>query len=101
MPAVATPRLGPAAFARIYRIHQCLASGRPINAETLARELEMSPRTIKRDVAHMMDRLGCEIAWNAATRSYYYTSPCESLPLLRLTADELTAVALAGKTFAA
>jgi predicted DNA-binding transcriptional regulator YafY len=92
---------GRSALARVMRIHERLGNEQQITAESVAREFEVSPRTIKRDIELMRDRLGVPIAWDASSRSYYYTHHCDLLPLLRIDADEALALALAGKTFAA
>lgn len=92
---------GRSALERVIRIHERLANGQPITAESIAREFEVSSRTIKRDIDLMRDRLGVPIAWNSSDRTYYYTHQCDLLPLLRIEADEALALTLAGKMFAA
>jgi predicted DNA-binding transcriptional regulator YafY len=92
---------GPAALGRIVALHRRLNAGEALNAESFAAELEVSSRTIKRDIDLMRDQLGVPIAWDAAHQTYYYTRHCDLLPLLRIDADEALALALAGKTFAA
>lgn len=96
-----TGSCGRSALERIIRIHERLGNGHPITAESIAREFEVSPRTIKRDLEFMRDRLGVSVAWDAASHSYYCTHHHPLLPLLRIDADEALALALAGKTFAA
>ena len=86
---------------RILTIHERLGNGRQATAVTLAAELEVSARTIKRDIEFMRDTLGAPIVWEPLTATYFYEKPCDILPLLRLTADEALALALAGQTFAA
>ncbi|MFA5265144.1 MAG: WYL domain-containing transcriptional regulator [Opitutaceae bacterium] len=92
---------GPAALRRIIFIHERLGNGRRANACTLAAELEVSPRTVKRDIEFMRDTFGAQIVWEPSTQTYFYEKPCDLLPLLRLDADEALALALAGRTFAA
>ncbi len=92
---------GPAALSRIVALHRRLCATQIVTTESLALELEVSSRTIKRDIDLMRDQLGVPIAWDANTGSYYYTHHCDLLPLLRIDADEALALALAGKTFAA
>lgn len=92
---------GPAALSRIVELHRRLCADQAVTAESLAGDLEVSSRTIKRDIDLMRDQLGVPIAWDASTQSYYYTRHCDLLPLLRIDADEALALALAGKTFAA
>lgn len=92
---------GPSALVRVCRIHGYLTNHQEVTAESLARDLEVSPRTIKRDLELMKSQLGAPIAWDASSHTYYYTHPCDLLPLLWLHADEALALALAGRTFAA
>ena len=88
-------------LARVVWIHGRLGNGRRANAVTLARELEVSSRTIKRDVEFMRHQLGAAITWEPSTQTYFYERPCDLLPLLRLDADEALALVLAGHTFSA
>lgn len=97
----ATRACGRAALARIVKLHRCLQAAESVSAESLARELEVSSRTIKRDIELMRDQLEVPIAWDASSGSYYYTRHFDLLPLLRLEADEALALALAGRTFSA
>src|SRR5690606_15878246 len=91
-----------AAFlARILRIHALLADQRPITSVMLAAELGVTERTIKRDIAHMRDGLGCPISWQPEAHSYVFTAACDILPRLRLTADEALSLALAERVFVA
>ena len=95
------PRLGPSALLRVFRIHQQLAGGRPVTAVSLARDLEVSDRTIKRDIETMRHQFGAPIAWDPSTQGYAYEAAFEFFPLLRLGADEAPALEMAGATFAA
>lgn len=92
---------GRATLRRVLWIHERLGNGHAVTSVSLARELETSARTVKRDLLFMRDQLGAPIEWDAAGRSYVYTRPCDILPLLRLDAGEALALALAGRTFAA
>ena len=95
------PACGRSALDRIIRIHERLGNEQLVTAISLARECEVSDRTIKRDIECMRDRMGVPIAWDATTHSYYYTHQCDLLPLLRLDADEALALVLANRTFSA
>ena len=94
------PRIGPSAFHRLRRIHELLASGRPVNAVALAHEFESSARTIKRDIESLRDMHGAPIKWDATAHSYRYTAPFDLLSGLRLDAEETLAIVLASRTFA-
>ncbi len=99
-----SPRLrtsGPAATTRMFALHAQLAAGAPIDAVRLARVLEVSTRTVKRDIECLRDSHAAPIAWDAAARTYRYTAPFDLLTGLRLDADETLALVLAGRTFAA
>lgn len=92
---------GRATLHRVLFIHERLGNQHPATAVSLARELETSERTVKRDIEFMRDRLGAPIGWDATAHTYAYTRPCDLLPLLRLDAGEALALALASRTFAA
>jgi predicted DNA-binding transcriptional regulator YafY len=96
-----TSDCGRATLRRVLFIHERLGNQHPATAVTLARELEVSERTIKRDVEFMREQLGAPIEWDPAGHTYVYTRACDLLPLLRLDAAEALALTLAGKTFAA
>lgn len=67
----------------------------------LARELETSERTIKRDIERLRDFHRAPIVWEPAARTYRYNEPFDLLTGLRLNANETLAIVLAGHTFAA
>lgn len=77
---------GRSALERIVRIHERLGNEQQITAASIAREFEMSNRTIKRDIEFMRDRLGMPIVWDAVTHSYVCTHHHDLLPLLRIDA---------------
>ena len=99
--AAARQSSGPGALRRLLHINARLTTGRRVTAISLATELEVCDRTIKRDIALLRDEHGAEIVWEPTTATYFCAKPSEHLPLLRLSADEAIALNLAGKTFAA
>lgn len=92
---------GTAVMARIIRLHTVFSEGQSATSLTLASELGVTERTVKRDIALMRDGLGCPLAWDPARHSYVYTRSCDLLPLLRLTGEEAISLALANHVFAA
>lgn len=82
---------------RVWSVHARLSREERVTAETLAAELDVSPRTIKRDLDVMRDRLGMPIEWDPAARTYYYTRACDTLPLLRIEAREALMLAVVGR----
>jgi predicted DNA-binding transcriptional regulator YafY len=86
---------------RLYRLNQALHSGKKLTAQSLASELGVSERTIKRTIQYMREELGMEIIWEPNSKSYFCDRDSEKLPLLRVTGEEALSLSLATRTFAA
>lgn len=65
------------------------------NAGHLARYFEVSHRTAQREIEFMRDRLHYPLEYSAESKGYRYTDPSFELPRLRLTEENIVAVALA------
>jgi proteasome accessory factor B len=79
------------------RIHQALKSCDFPNANQLARELEVSSKSIHRDLEFMRDRLGLPISFDAHRSGYCYTEEVENFPTIQFTEGELFALIVAEK----
>lgn len=79
---------------RIFRIIK--EGGRPSRI-TLAKEIEVTTKTIQRDIDFMRDRLHLPIAHNREKNGYEFTTPVEAFPMLELNNAELVAVFVAQK----
>jgi len=79
------------------RIHQAIQSGQHPNAATLARELEVSTKSIHRDLEFMRDRLDLPLEFSAARHGYHYTQEVGAFPTLQITEGELFALLVAEK----
>ena len=79
------------------RIHQALNSGNYPNAATLARDLEVSTKSIHRDLEFMRERLALPIEYDAARFGYWYTEEVENFPTFQFTEGELFALVVAEK----
>jgi len=79
------------------RIHQALQSGRHPNATTLAAEMEVSAKSIHRDLEFMRDRLELPLAFDRARNGYTYTEEVGNFPTLQITEGELFALLVAEK----
>lgn len=79
------------------RIHQAIQSGRFPNASALARELEVSTKSIHRDIEFMRDRLELPIEYNPARVGYRYAGEVNAFPTLQITEGELFALLVAEK----
>jgi predicted DNA-binding transcriptional regulator YafY len=82
-------------LARIAFIDRAIRAGGWPNANTLARELEVSPRTVQRDIVFLRDRLQAPIEFDARRNGYCLSQPDFRLPFFQLTEGELVALFLA------
>lgn len=79
------------------RIHQAVQSGKFPNASTLARELEVSTKSIHRDIEFMRDRLELPLEYDGSRLGYYYTEEVSAFPTVQITEGELFALLVAEK----
>jgi predicted DNA-binding transcriptional regulator YafY len=82
---------------RMMRIHQEIASGSYPNATSLAREMEVSVKSIGRDIEFMRDRMNLPLAYDGSRYGYYYTESVSAFPTLQITEGELVALLIAEK----
>lgn len=85
---------------RFWRIDQLIRSGRYPNVPELACDLEVSRRTIERDVAYMRDLLGAPIEYDRTRRGYHYTEASFQVPSVELTEGELAALMVSARLLA-
>jgi len=79
------------------RIHQAVQSGKFPNASTLARDLEVSTKSIQRDIEFMRNRLELPIEYDGSHFGYCYTVEVTSFPTMHITEGELVALVIAEK----
>ena len=89
------PKLSRPPLERMLRIHEELRRGSLINCTKLVRDLEVSRKTIVRDIAFMRDRLNLPIEYDAQINAYRYTYPVNSFPAVQVTEGELMALLVA------
>ncbi len=77
---------------RIHRVFERIRSGEFPNRTTLARDIEVSKKTIYRDIEFMKDFMKLPIKFDVHRRGYYFSSPVSHFPLLKLTEGELFAI---------
>ena len=80
---------------RIAALDRAVRAGEYPNAKTIARLLEVSHRTVQRDVEFLRDRLGAPLEYDPVRNGYVYRDPAFRLPFLTLTEGELVALFLA------
>lgn len=84
-------------FYRIHRIDYLIRQSAYPNVPKLSRRLEVSTRTIERDIEFLRDSLGAPLKYDPKRRGYYYTRSDFSLPSVKLTAGELVTLYLGQK----
>jgi predicted DNA-binding transcriptional regulator YafY len=77
------------------RIHQIIQSGSFPNATKLAAELEVSTKSIHRDLEFMRDRLQLPLEFDRARFGYGYTEEVNAFPTVQITEGELFALIVA------
>lgn len=80
---------------RMHRIHQAIKSGRLPNCSTLAKELEVTPKTVMRDISFMRDTFNLPLEYDGTCHGYRYTGEVEDFPDFEVGAEELAALFLA------
>jgi len=87
-------------LARMMRIHDELKSGRHPNATSLAGLLEVTTKTIHRDIEFMRSQLNLPVTWEPAFNGYVYDGEVGSFPTVQVTEQELFALLVAEKAVA-
>jgi proteasome accessory factor B len=82
---------------RMLRIHQALSAGNFPNASKLAREVEVSTKTIHRDIEFMRDRLNLPVEFDASRNGYFYNGEVSGFPTMQITEGEIFALVVAEK----
>jgi proteasome accessory factor B len=82
---------------RMLRIHQALQAGEFPNATSLARVIEVSTKTIQRDLEFMRDRLNLPLEYDAGRKGYFYTCEVSGFPTMQITEGEIFALVVAEK----
>jgi len=79
------------------RLHEKLRAGAFPNCRKLADELEVSTKTIQRDIDFMRDRLGLPIEYDQLHFGFVYTEPVTSFPSIEVSEGEVVALFVAQK----
>jgi len=82
---------------RMLRIHDELRRGAFTNCTKLASAMEVSRKTIVRDIAFMRDRLDLPIEFDTQINAYRYTHPVSAFPTVQVSEGELMALLVARK----
>ena len=85
---------------RMMRLHAALKGRDFPNCRKLGDELEVSPKTIQRDIDFMRDRLGLPIDYDPKRFGFYYTEAVTGFPSIQVSEGEITALFVAQKALA-
>jgi proteasome accessory factor B len=80
---------------RMWRIHQVLSGGAHPNCTGLSAELEVSAKTVMRDIEFMRDRLGLPLEYDAVKHGFRYTAAVRDFPTMKVSQGEVAALLLA------
>lgn len=84
-------------LARMLRIHEELQDGHLTNCTKLAQQLEVSTKTISRDLEFMRDQLGLPVEYDAKIYAWRYAYPVKNFPTVQVSEGELLALLVARK----
>jgi predicted DNA-binding transcriptional regulator YafY len=84
-------------LSRLAFIDRRIGEGSYPNSSSLAREYEVSSRTILRDIEYMRDMLDAPVEYDTSRRGYYYTEPQYHLPAIDIRESDLFAICIAEK----
>ena len=79
------------------RIHQEVQSGSYPNASSLAREFEISTKSVYRDIEFMRSSRELPLDWDGSRNGFCYTEEVGSFPTIQISEGELVALFLAEK----
>ena len=85
---------------RMMKLHRQLNAGRFPNCRKLAAELEVSTKTIQRDIEFMRDRMNLPIEYDQIHFGFFYTQPVTHFPTIEVSEGEIVALFVAEKALA-
>src|SRR4051795_8911053 len=85
---------------RMMRLHAALKARHFPNFQKIAAELEVSAKTIQRDIDFMRYRLGLPIDYHPQEFGFFYTEPVTAFPNIEVSEGEITALLVAQKALA-
>lgn len=98
--AKSTGRASRPPLLRMMRLHDALRSGDFPNCSVLARQFEVSYKTVQRDIDFMRDQLDLPIEYDASRQGFYYTEDVTEFPSVQVSEGELIALFVAQKSLA-
>lgn len=84
-------------LARMMRIHQQLIENRYPNCSSMGKDIEVSTKTIQRDIDYMRYQLELPLEYDQQRHGYYYAEPVTHFPTIPATEGEVLALFVAQK----
>ena len=84
-------------LARMLRIHNAFMDDGYPNCSSLAKDFEVSSKTIQRDIDYMRDQLNLPINYDMTRHGYHYTEAVTHFPTIPATEGEVLALFVAQK----
>ena len=85
------------AVVRMKRLFDLLKKNQFPNCQKLAKDIEVSAKTVQRDLDCMRDQLGLPIAYDPQEHGYHFTEEIHDFPTVQVTQGELLALLVAQK----
>jgi proteasome accessory factor B len=82
-------------FERMHKIHLAISDGRLPNCSSLAEELEVTPKTIQRDITFMRDSFRLPLVYDKQRHGFIYEDEVGDFPAFEIGAEEIAAMFLA------
>ncbi len=80
---------------RMDHIHRRILEGGYPNCSVLAQEMEVTAKTVQRDITFMQTQRNMPIEYDPVKHGYYYAEPVSQFPQLKITRGELVALFVA------
>lgn len=84
---------------RIARIHRIILAAKYPTVGSLASEMEVSARTVMRDLEYMRDMFGAPISFDRGKHGFCYSEPGYDLPNIKISEGELLSLLIASRAF--
>ena len=84
-------------IARIEQIYRAIKTQRRPNCSSLAEKLEVSAKTVQRDIEYMRYQLNLPIEYDKERHGFYFTEQVTHFPSVHITESELVALLVARK----
>jgi predicted DNA-binding transcriptional regulator YafY len=84
-------------IARMKFIYDAIKTERRPNCSLLAKKLEISAKTVQRDIDYMRYQLNLPIEYDQERHGFYFTEPVAHFPSVHITESELVALLVARK----